>query len=109
MTTSLFKSKISTNIGTTPTVIYTNAAALSATVIGLSVANIAGVAARVDATLTKGGITAFLIKQAPVPSGSALVIIGGEQKLVAEANDFITITSSVASSLDSVISVLELY
>jgi hypothetical protein len=35
-------------------------------------------------------------------------LVGGEQKVVLEANDSITVTSSVNSSADVVVSVLEI-
>jgi hypothetical protein len=40
--------------------------------------------------------------------GSAQVIVGGEQKLVLETGDFISVSSTKASSTDVVVSVLEI-
>jgi hypothetical protein len=42
-----------------------------------------------------------------VTAGGALVLIGGDQKVVLETGDKITVTRDTASSADVVISVLE--
>jgi hypothetical protein len=42
-----------------------------------------------------------------VAEGSTLVLFGGDQKLVLETGDFISITGSSNTSLDSIVSVLE--
>jgi hypothetical protein len=40
--------------------------------------------------------------------GSSNVLVGGEQKLVLEAGDFLSVTSSLANSADVIVSVLEI-
>jgi hypothetical protein len=40
--------------------------------------------------------------------GSSNVLVGGEQKLVLESTDFISVTSSLANSADVIVSVLEI-
>jgi hypothetical protein len=40
--------------------------------------------------------------------GSAQVIVGGEQKLVLETGDFISVVSTQENSVDVVVSVLEI-
>jgi hypothetical protein len=105
---STFKSAVAANIGTTATTLYTAPAATTTTVIGLSICNVhtSGVVARV--TLVKGGTTAHLIKNVPLPYGSSLVVVGGDQKVVLATGDYIQVASDVASSIDAVASVLEL-
>jgi hypothetical protein len=49
-----------------------------------------------------------LIKEAPVPSGGSIVIIGGDQKVVLEVGDSIKIKSDTAASVDVVMSILEI-
>ena len=77
-----FKRKLSRSVGTTLTAIdsYTVASATQVTVIGLVVANTSSAQVLVDATVNDGTNDTYLVKQAPVPSGGALVIIGGDQK-----------------------------
>jgi hypothetical protein len=63
----------------------------------------------VDAQVTNSdGDDVYLIKAAPVPVGSSLVVVGGEQKVVLEASDTITVTSNTASSADVAMSILEI-
>jgi hypothetical protein len=50
----------------------------------------------------------FLVKNASVPAGGALVPVGGDQKVVVEASDVIQVQSSAATSLDVIVSVLEI-
>jgi hypothetical protein len=59
--------------------------------------------------LVKGGtVTAYLVKTAPIPPGASVVVVGGDQKVVAETTDVIKVISSVAASADVVMSILEL-
>ena len=105
-----FKRKLSRSVGTTLTAIdsYTMASATQVTVIGLVVSNTSSAQVLVDATVNDGTNDTYLVKQAPVPSGGALVIIGGDQKVVLETNDSIKVKSDTASSIDAVMSILEI-
>ena len=49
-----------------------------------------------------------LIKDAPVPSGGSIVIVGGDQKVVLEATHSVKVSSNTASSVDVVMSILEI-
>ena len=103
-----FKNSITGSIGVTNTIVYTTPAATSTTVIGMSVANVAASNINVNATLTSGSSTVFLVKNATVPVGGSIVLVGGEQKLVLTANNYLSVSSSLASSADVVTSVLEI-
>lgn len=106
---STFKSKVSAGVGTSLATIYTVPASTTATVIGMSVANVTGGTITVDATLVKGGVTSvYLVKSVPIPPGSSVVLIGGDQKVVAETTDVIKVISNTAASADVVLSILEL-
>ena len=77
------------------------------TIIGLSLANVGSAPVTVSVKLVKANATsAFLIKDAIVPLGGALVVVGGDQKLVLEAGDSIQAYCSVAASADAVLSYL---
>ena len=105
-----FKSQVTPNIGVsasasqiTPTV----SAGTTATLIGTSLANTGATAITVSAKLNKsGGSSAFLVKDATVLPGGALVIVGGDQKVVLEAGDTVTAYASVANQADAVVSYL---
>jgi hypothetical protein len=89
------------------TVTPTVSAGNTATLIGLSLANTNSVNITVSAKINKNGASsAFLVKDATVLPGGALVIVGGDQKVVLEAGDTITAYASVASSADAVVSYL---
>ena len=73
-------------------------------------ANIVAQNIEVDVEITdnSAGVTKYLVKGATLPQGSSTILVGGEQKVVLEANDSITVTSSVNASVDVVVSVLEI-
>ena len=50
----------------------------------------------------------YLVKDAPIPVGGSLVVIGGDQKVVLEPGDRIKVTSNTASSADVVLSHLDI-
>ena len=50
----------------------------------------------------------FLVKAAPIPVGGALVVVGGDQKVVMEPGDAIKVTSDTAASADVVLSHLDI-
>ena len=94
-----FKRKLSRSIGTSLTAVgsYTVGAATEVTVIGLAVANTSASQVLVDATVNDGANDTYLIKDAPVPSGGSIVIVGGDQKVVLEVGDSIKVKSTAAS------------
>jgi hypothetical protein len=105
-----FKRKLSRSVGTSLTAVgsYTVGASTQTTVIGLTVANTTASQVLVDATLNDGSNDTYIVKSAPVPAGGSLVIIGGDQKVVLETNDSIKVKSDTASSVDAVMSILEI-
>jgi hypothetical protein len=105
-----FKRKLSRSIGTSLTAVgsYTVGSSTEVTVIGLVVSNTTASQVLVDATVNDGANDTYLIKDAPVPSGGAIVIVGGDQKVVLEVGDSLKVKSSAASSVDVVMSILEI-
>lgn len=91
---------------TTATTIYTAPLATQSTVIGMNIANTASAAASVSVALESGATTVYVVKNAPIPVGGALVPIGGDQKLVLEAGDLIKVTSD--QTVDVIVSALEI-
>ncbi len=88
--------------------------AATTTIIGISLANRTAGDIRVAAALHDGTATTYLVggptvstMGAVVPAGGALVICGGDQKIVALNLDKLQVESSAASSVDVVLSVLE--
>lgn len=75
---------------------------LQAVVIGLSVAN----ASDTDTEVKVKKNNAYLVKNAPVNTKSALVVAGGEQKIILEKDDTISVSSE--DNVDCIISLLEI-
>jgi hypothetical protein len=90
------------------TTVYTCPGGTTATVIGLVVANAAGV----DTTATvkvfddSETVTANLCLVTPVPAASNLNVLNNNNRVVLEANDYITVTCVAAC--DVVVSVMEI-
>ena len=82
------------------------------TVIGFSITNVTTSSVDVDVSLstTMDNITndIALVSSAPIPSGSTLVLFGGDQKLNMVTGDLIKIKSSANNSVDVCMSVLEI-
>tara|TARA_X000001382_G_scaffold121226_2_gene103351 strand:+ start:518 stop:847 length:330 start_codon:yes stop_codon:yes gene_type:complete len=104
-----FKVVTDTAVGTSPATIYTCPSATQTTVIGLTVANIVTSQILISVQLENNdGDNVYLIKDAPVPVGSAIVPVGGDQKVVLEASDILKVTSDTATSADVTLSILEI-
>lgn len=107
---STFKVQTSRNVGNTLTSVgsYTVPSATTTTVIGLSLANTYSQAISADVTVNDGANDTYIIKNVSLPTGSTLVVIGGEQKVVLQTGYSIKVRSTVSSSIDAVLSILEL-
>ena len=105
-----FKNSIKGPAGTGGLIVYTTPSDAVATVIGVSVANIVAQNINGDVEISDDseGVTKYLVKGVLIPQGSSTILVGGDQKVVLEANDSITVTSSVNTSADVVVSVLEI-
>jgi len=105
---NLFKSYPSKNVGTAAASVYTCPASTQTTIIGLSMANTTSSPITTDAYITRSAVNYYLIEGATVPVGSALVIVGGDQKVVMQTGDVLYVLNSVASSGDAFCSLLEI-
>lgn len=107
-----FKTKTfdgSSTAAATDMTIYTCPASTETTIIGLTIANIASSQITVDVKLENSdGDNVFLIKDAPIPTGSSFVPVGGDQKIVLEASDVLKVQSDTANSADTTMSILEI-
>ena len=115
---SNFYLKTQKNVGNvTPVFVggYTVAANIqSSIVLGISLANTTGVTITANVGIFTGNYAAgtaaniSLLTNAPISSGGSLVAVGVDQKVVLQANYAVYVQSSATSSLDVVMSVLEL-
>ena len=109
-----FKNRTLRAVGTSPVDVgAVVAASTQTTLIGMTMANITtGV---INATVQlinhpSGGsaTTTHIVKDAPIPTGGSLIVLGGDQKVVLMEDDKITVTSNTASSVDVIMSFLEI-
>jgi hypothetical protein len=105
-----FTRKLSQNIGTSAIAVgsYTVAANTTVVVVGLTVTNKTGSSIAANVFINDGAANTFVTANAPISSGSSLVAVGGDQKVVLLPGDKIFVQSSAASSLDAVLSILEI-
>jgi hypothetical protein len=105
-----FTRKLSQNIGTSAINVgsYTVGANTTVVVVGLTVTNKTGSSVTANVFINDGAANTFVTANAPISSGSSLVAVGGDQKVVLLTGDRIYVESSAASSLDAVLSILEI-
>jgi hypothetical protein len=106
-----FTRKLSRQIGTTATQVgsYTVGAATTTVVVGLSVTNITGSTVSANVFIQdNAAANTYLVTNAPISSGSSLVVGGGDQKIVLITGDKVYVQSSAATSLDCVMSIMEI-
>ena len=100
-----FKNYFGKNVSSN-TVIFTAGSGVQATVIGMTIANLSNAPINANVVINSGGTDYYLVKEATVPLGGSLVPIGGDQKVVLEADDTLAVSSSANS--DVILSVLEI-
>ena len=103
-----FKNSIVGAVGPAAVNAYVCPAATQTTAIGMTIANLNPHAITANVMLNAGGSNVYILKSATIPPGGALVPIGGDQKVVLEAGDYLHVNTSIASSADVVVSVLEI-
>lgn len=101
-----FKNYAVKDVGTSTATILT--ATATTIIIGVSIANTSGSTINVDVWITIGGVDYFVVENAPIPPGGALVPIGNGYKHVLESGDALKCNSDAAASADALASVLEI-
>ena len=105
-----FKNVLIADLGTTETSALTSADNATVTIIGLSLTNLTSnvVLASVRILNNDTTDTAYYIKDVPVPANQSLRVVNGGERLVLGSNTSVLIESSQASSLDLVLSYVEI-
>lgn len=101
-----FKNYVAADVGTSASTLIT--ASTATTVIGMTVSNITASPITVDVYITVSAADYYIVKGATVPTGGALVPVGGDQKVVLETGDALKVISSASTSADVIVSVLEI-
>jgi len=103
-----FKSNVAANIVTTGNTVYTCPDATQTTLIGLTLSNKSAGTVSTNVLLTRSNVEYSIISNAPILTGSTLVPIGGEQKVVLQPADGIKVTSTANGAIDVIVSLLEI-
>lgn len=103
-----FRSNVSADIVTSGNTVYTCPAATQTTLIGLTLSNKSAGTVTSNVYLRRSSTDYSIISNAPILTGSTLVPIGGEQKVVLQAADELKITVSANSAVDVIASLLEI-
>jgi hypothetical protein len=101
-----FKNYLVKNANTTTQTVVTVGAGVQATVIGMTLANMTSSPVSANIFITSSGTDYYILKEASIPVGGALVPVGGDQKLVLEATDALKVSAS--ANTDVIASVLEI-
>lgn len=106
MATTL-KNYLTPNVGVTQTSVYNpTAAGVQSTVIGMTLANTTTSSVQASVLLISGGTTVYIVKGTTIPAGNSLNMLG-DSKFIVEQNDDMQVISSAASSIDVLLSVVE--
>ena len=100
-----FRRYTSNSVGTSATSVYT--ANSYDTIVGISVANISTSSVLADVIINDGSNDIYLVKQAPITTGSSLQVLDGGAKFVVQSGDVVKVLSDTASSLDVWISAVD--
>ena len=100
-----FRRYTSNDVGTSAATLFT--ANSYDTVVGISVANVTTSAVNASVYINDGTNDIYLIKDAPIPVGSALQVLDGGAKFVVQNNDALKVVSDTASSLDVWVSTVD--
>ncbi len=79
------------------------------TVVGLRLVNTSTSTITADVAITQNDNTvlAYIIKNAPIPSGSSLELIDGGAKIVLQSGDKLRAKSDATDSMDTIVSVVD--
>jgi hypothetical protein len=100
-----FRRYTSNDVGTSAATLFT--ANSYDTVVGISVANVTTSAVNASVYINDGSNDIYLIKDAPIPTGSALQVLDGGAKFVVQSGDALKVVSDTASSLDVWVSTVD--
>ena len=103
-----FKNYFLKNATTSAANVYVAPAATQSTIIGMTIGNTTASPITANVTVVSGGTSYFMLQNATISNGGALVPIGGDQKLVMEAGDYMQVQTSASNSADVIVSVLEI-
>lgn len=105
-----FKNAQSIGVGTSEVSVYTVPSSTTTTIVGLSCANTtttSPIKVGIRVFDSSASTHAYVVKNAEIFEGGALVAVGGDQKLVLETGDIIKVVSDTTNSIDVIVSYME--
>ena len=100
-----FRRYTSNAVGTSAATLFT--ADSFDTVVGISVSNITLNTIFVDVYINDSVNDIYLVKDAPIPAGSALQVLDGGAKFVVQSGDALKVVSDTATSADVWVSTVD--
>jgi len=100
-----FERNIARNVGTAAVTMRT--ADSDDALIGINIANVTTSQINMDVFINDGSNDYYIVKDAPIPAGSALQVLDGGAKVVMQASDVLKVQSDTASSADVWVSVVD--
>jgi hypothetical protein len=108
MATNTFTRYVTKNVGTTANTMVTANANTQTTVIGLSLSNTTNGTITANVFVTASAVNYYIVQNATIASGGALVLFGGDGKLVLTTGDAFKVQTNTANSADAILSVLQI-
>jgi hypothetical protein len=107
---TLFKNKIRSALGTSETTVLATSSNANTTVIGLSLTNLSAgvILASIRIEDTVASTQAYFIKEIIVPPNQSLRVINGGERLVLGPSTNVKVSCNVDSSMDMVLSYVEI-
>ena len=100
-----FERNIARNVGTSAVTMRT--ANSDDALIGINIANVTTSQINMDVFINDGSNDYYIVKDAPIPAGSALQVLDGGAKVGMQASDVLKVQSDTASSADVWVSVVD--
>ena len=100
-----FERDIQRNVGTSAVTVRT--ANSDDAIVGINIANTTTSQITVEVYVTVSSADYYIIKNAPIPAGSALQVLDGGAKVVLQNGDELKVKSNTASSADVWVSVVD--
>ncbi len=93
-----FRRYTSNDVGTSAATLFT--ANSYDTVVGISVSNVTTSSVIASVYINDGSNDIYLVKNAPIPTGSSLQVLDGGAKFVVQSGDALKVVSDKASTID---------
>ena len=106
---TFFRNKVVKDVGKVKVPIYTAGPSTTATVVGLSLANLTESVVSTSVLIADDtSIEAFYLKDVLLPPNSTMKVLNGGEKIIIAADNTISVVSDIDASLDAVMSYVEI-